>query len=138
MQLAETVTKSSRNGHNIPQVVGDIQDPVMFFEWKAYLQQYFKTLKHITDYHHFYIDAQQPGIATCGENASSESFTFNLLKCKSKTPQRGVLPDKTVIKGIDHARQWYLYEQIRQYYYSDSANHSSKGNRPNRGNQPNC
>ena len=30
-QLAETVTKSSRNGNNIPQVVGDIQDPVMFF-----------------------------------------------------------------------------------------------------------
>jgi hypothetical protein len=60
-------------------------------------QQYFKTLKHITDYHHFYIDAQQPGIATCEENASSESFTLNLLKCKSKTPQRGVLPDKTVM-----------------------------------------
>ena len=64
---------------------------------------------------------QQPRIATCGENAASESFTFNLLKSKSKTPQRGVLPDKTVIKGIDHARQWYLYEQIRQYCYSDSA-----------------
>ena len=57
-------------------------------------------MKHITDYHHFYIDAQQPGIATGGENASSESFTFNLLKCKSKTPQRDVLPDKTVIKGL--------------------------------------
>jgi hypothetical protein len=31
-----------------------------------------------------------------------------------------------------------LYEQIRQYCYSDSANHSEKWNRPNRGNQPNC
>jgi len=88
------------------------------------LQQYFKTLKHITDYHHFYIDAQQPGIATCRENASSESFTLNLLKCKNKTPQRGVHPDTTVIKGIDHARQWYLYAQIKQYCYSDSASHS--------------
>ncbi|CAC5397574.1 unnamed protein product [Mytilus coruscus] len=28
--VAETVTRSSRNGHNIPQVVGNIQDPVMF------------------------------------------------------------------------------------------------------------
>ncbi|CAC5400107.1 unnamed protein product [Mytilus coruscus] len=52
-EVAETVTRSSRNGHNIPQVVGNIQDPVMFYEWKPYLQQYFKTLKHITDYHHF-------------------------------------------------------------------------------------
>lgn len=121
MQLAETVTMSSRNGHNIPQLVGDLRDPVMFFEWKAYLQQYFKTLKHLTDYHHFYIDAKQPGIVTCRESASSESFTFNLLKCKTKTPQRGVLPDITVIKGLDPARQWYLYEQIRQYCYSDTA-----------------
>ena len=78
-------------------------------------------MKHITDYHHFYVDAQQPGIVTCRESTSSESFTFNLLKCKSKTPQRGVPPDKIVIKGLDHARQCYLYEQIRQYCYSDLA-----------------
>ncbi|CAC5415024.1 unnamed protein product [Mytilus coruscus] len=32
-EVAETVTRSSRNGHNIPQVVGNIQDPVMFYEW---------------------------------------------------------------------------------------------------------
>ncbi|CAC5424720.1 unnamed protein product [Mytilus coruscus] len=72
-EVAETVTRSSRNGHNIPQVVGNIQDPVMFYEWKPYLQQYFKTLKHITDYHHFYMDSQHPGVVTCRENASSES-----------------------------------------------------------------
>ncbi|CAG2244928.1 unnamed protein product [Mytilus edulis] len=70
LQVAETVTRSSRNGHNIPQVVGNIQDPVMFYEWTPYLQQYFKTLKHITDYHHFYMDSQHPGLVTCRENAS--------------------------------------------------------------------
>jgi hypothetical protein len=64
------------------------------------LQQYFKTLKHITDYHHFYIDTQQPGIVTCGENASSESFTFNLLKCKVKLHKEVYFKTKLLSKEL--------------------------------------
>ncbi|XP_062605029.1 uncharacterized protein LOC134268076 isoform X2 [Saccostrea cucullata] len=44
-QVAESVRTSSRSGHNIPQVVGDGEDPVLFYEWKNYLQVYFKPLK---------------------------------------------------------------------------------------------
>ncbi|CAC5369395.1 unnamed protein product [Mytilus coruscus] len=88
---------------------------------EPYLQQYFKTLKHITGYHHFYMDSQHPGVVTCRGNASSESYTFNLLKCKTKTPPGGELPQPSNIKGLKPARQWNLYEQIRQHCYSDSA-----------------
>lgn len=98
LQVAETVTRSTSNGHNIPQVAGNIQDPVMFYEWKPYLQKYFQTLKHITDYHHFYMDSQHSGVVTCRENASSKSYTFNLLKCKTKTPPAGELPRPSNIK----------------------------------------
>ncbi|XP_062606259.1 uncharacterized protein LOC134268076 isoform X1 [Saccostrea cucullata] len=120
-QVAESVRTSSRSGHNIPQVVGDGEDPVLFYEWKNYLQVYFKPLKYLTRYHHFFMDSENPGIITCRENASSEPVTFMLLKSKSKVPNPGVLPSPSVIKGLEPARQWYLYDHIREHCYSETA-----------------
>jgi len=68
---------SSRNGHNVPHIVDD-------GKWKSYLQEFFKPLKHITDYmyFHFFIYSKHPGVVKCKESASSDKFTFNLLKPK--------------------------------------------------------
>ena len=54
--VADTVTRSSRSGHNIPQLVADEVKPVKFFHWKPFLERYFKRMKHITKYHHFAVD----------------------------------------------------------------------------------
>ena len=119
------MSNSSRNGHNIPHPVDDSKDPVIFYEWRNYLQQYFKTLKHISDYHHFFVSAEEPGIVKCKESASSDTVTFNLLKSKSKCPKQGVLPTTTEIEGLDPARQWYLYEHIREHCYSETGKEST-------------
>ncbi|XP_033725205.1 uncharacterized protein LOC117315170 [Pecten maximus] len=60
-EVAKTVTHSSRNGHNIPQLVKDEDKPLIFRDWKSYLKQYFKPLKNLTKYHHFLVDATKPG-----------------------------------------------------------------------------
>ncbi|CAC5391317.1 unnamed protein product [Mytilus coruscus] len=50
-----------------------------------------------------------------------QNHTFNLLECKTKTPPEGELLQPSNIKGLEPARQWHLYEQIRQHCYSNSA-----------------
>jgi hypothetical protein len=52
-EVAESVTQSSRNSHNIPQLVDDPVNPVIFYDWKTYLKQFFKHIPHLTTYHHF-------------------------------------------------------------------------------------
>jgi hypothetical protein len=65
IQVAETGRGSSRNGHNVPHIVNDKKDQVIFYEWKSYLIEFFKPLKHTTDYHHFFIDSKHPGVEKC-------------------------------------------------------------------------
>jgi hypothetical protein len=108
LQVAGTVWRSSWNGHYVPHIVNDAKDPVIFYEWKSYLQDFFKPLKHITDYHHFFIDSKHPGVVKCKESVSYEQFTFNLLKLKTRLPQPQTHPNVSIIKGFDPARQWYL------------------------------
>jgi hypothetical protein len=74
---------SSRNGHYVPHIVNEAKDPVIFYEWKSCLQEFFKPLKHITDYHHCYIDSKHPGVVKCKESVSYEQFNFNFLKFKT-------------------------------------------------------
>jgi len=113
--------KYCRNGHYVPHIVNNVKDPVIFYEWKSYLQELFKPLKDITDYHRLFIDSKHPGIAKCKESVSYEQFTFNFLKFKTRLPQPQTHPNVSIIKGFDPAKQWYLYDHIRQRCYSDEA-----------------
>ena len=45
LQVAETVRRSSRNGYNVPHIVNDAEDPVLFYEWKSYFQEFFKAME---------------------------------------------------------------------------------------------
>jgi len=60
--IAQYVTDSSRNNHNIPQLVQDWGCHVKFYDLKTFLKQYFKTLSALTTYHHFRADKESPGI----------------------------------------------------------------------------
>jgi hypothetical protein len=56
-------------------IVNDAKDPVLLYEWKSYLQEFIKPLRHITDCHHFFIDSKHPGVIKCKESVSYEPFT---------------------------------------------------------------
>ena len=51
--------------------------------------------------------------------ASSENVTLNLLRNKQVLPQSNTMPAILLGAGLDTARQWYLYENIREFVYSD-------------------
>ena len=60
-EIATSVTNSSRNHHNVPQLVDDDQKPVKFFDWSSYLKQFFKPIPHLKTYHHFrYVHVHVP------------------------------------------------------------------------------
>jgi hypothetical protein len=117
-QVASTVLNSSRHGHNIPQLIDDPEKPVAYFQWKSFLERYFKPLKQLSKYHHFFASAIEPGVITCKEYVNSEEVKINLLK---QMPPRDLLPDEKKCEGLDAARQWYLFEQIGQFFKSDIA-----------------
>jgi hypothetical protein len=35
-EMADSVTRSSKNGHNIPQLVDDDEKPVVFYDWAPF------------------------------------------------------------------------------------------------------
>ena len=112
---------SSRNGHNIPHVADDENNPVLFCDWKVFLQNYFKPLKQISTYHHFFVCADKLGVVMCRESADSPTLTVNLLKKKSTIPMPGAAPPNLAPVSLTPARQWYLYDQIRQFCYNENA-----------------
>jgi len=61
----------------------------------------------------------EPGIVSCRKSATSEVVKFNLLK-RRPTPADG-LPELVVPHGLDPQRQWYLYENIRQFFKKPEA-----------------
>lgn len=60
--LADSVPKSSRNGHNIPQLVNDLECPVTFYDWSGFLKKFFKPIPHLKSYHEFRMNKENPGI----------------------------------------------------------------------------
>lgn len=121
-EVAETVHHSSRKGHNIPQLVSDPQKPVQFRDWKSYLQDFFKPLKNLRDYHHFRMNAESPGVVECKKLCNSVPVRVNLLKAPTIRPRiDDLLPEEIPTPGLDPRRQWYLYEEIREHCLSSSA-----------------
>ena len=121
-EIAETVCRSSRRGHNIPQLVSDPQKPVKFRDWKSHLQHYFRPMKNIRSYHHFRVDAESPGVVECKELCNSVPVRVNLLKNQNILPSKDdPLPEEIPAPGLEPRRQWYLYEEIREHCQSPTA-----------------
>ena len=69
--IAQSVTESSSNNHNIPQIVQDEGCPVKCYDWKTFLKQFFKPLSSLTTYHLFRADKESPGIVFVKEYCDS-------------------------------------------------------------------
>ncbi|CAG2200673.1 unnamed protein product [Mytilus edulis] len=116
-EIAKSVTDSSRNNHNIAQLVDDEDCPVKFFDWKLYLKQFFKQLPALTTYHHFRMIKESPGVVFVREYCDNDEKQFRLLKNRvviNPLSEPTELPKK---KGLDAMRQWYLYQEIRPLCY---------------------
>ena len=88
---------------------------VNFYQWTTFLQQFFKSIPNILQYHRFFVDAKKPGVVTVRETALSTDSTVNILKVDHQFILDAGMPQLTNIKGLDAQRQWYLFEQIRPF-----------------------
>ena len=75
-EMAESVSQSSRGGHNIPQLVDDQESPVHFYDWSSYLKRFFKPIPQLTSYHHFRYEYTS--------NFHIMSHTKRIFNCKYK------------------------------------------------------
>lgn len=112
-QIAECVHLSSKNRHNIPQLVEDSDKPVIFYDWASFLKPILKPIPHLKQYHHFRMSSDKPGVVAVRQYASDAEQEVNILKCLPANASQ--LPPELKPKGLDPARQWYLYEEISQH-----------------------
>ncbi|KAJ8297646.1 hypothetical protein KUTeg_024177, partial [Tegillarca granosa] len=98
-------------------LVGDAQRPVIFYDWSKYLKEYFKPIPHLKTYHHFRVSRHNPGIVFVKEYANSPEVEINVLRNQNcRFPHLDPeLPAVIPPKGLDPARQWYLYEEVAPY-----------------------
>lgn len=122
-EISRQVELSTATGQNIPQLVRDNRDKIQvkFYQWTAFLGQFFRTIPNISTYHNFRASEGQRGDIELRQYSSSEKTCFNMLKSDADTSKLNTLPELTHIPGLDLVRQWYLYENIRQHCQSTLA-----------------
>ena len=101
--IAQSVTDSSGNCHNIPQLVQDEECPVKLYE-------FIKPISALTTYRHFRADKESPGIVFVTEYCDSMEKEFRLLK--KRVVIDSSMSSKLPRKVLDAMRQWYLYQEI--------------------------
>ena len=114
--------ESSIAGKNLPQFTTDMlgQRHVHWYDWVSYRGKFFRPIPNITSYHHFTMKEGNPGIVTLKKYCDSEEDMFHILKRASSVDTTST-PLEIKPTGLDAARQWYLYEQIRPFVQSNLA-----------------
>ena len=114
-QIAEVVESSTTGGQNKAYIIGDeSMKPFTYYDWADFLSDFFTTIPHITTYYHFRCKSDHPGVVFVREFADSEEKEVSILK-PSVRVDRDALPSQMTPPGLSLDRQWYLYEQIRQF-----------------------
>ena len=85
---------------------------MIFYEWTAYLSKFFKKIPSLLRYHHFRCDSSKPGSIFVRKYSNKEEREIKLMK-PGVTLCVDSIPDITVNEGLDPARQWYLFDEIR-------------------------
>ena len=117
--IERIVKESTRNDQNKAQLVSSETGSaryVTFYLWSSFLSQFFKPIPSITSYHNFRVSVDKPGVVFVKAYSDSEEVSINCLKNSEITSiDCSLLPEALAPKGLDAKRQWYLYEQIRQF-----------------------
>ncbi len=75
-----------------------------------------RTIPNITKYRHFKMKRENPGVVYLKEFNASTEEEFNLFKCGiTSSSLRSRKPSEITPPGLDAKRQWYLFDEIRQF-----------------------
>ncbi|XP_070191657.1 uncharacterized protein [Littorina saxatilis] len=113
--VVESVRRSTRQSHNLPQVCKDPHHPVVFFNWKEYLGKLFRPLLGISKFHHFRTTSAEPGVVYYRDLWDSPELKVNLLKKNVILPGPAEMPEALPTPGMSAEREWYLYQEIRTF-----------------------
>ena len=118
--MCDVVTKSTVTGVNVSQLVGsengDIYVPTL--NWQSLLSELFRPLPGIKKIHHFRFSADQPGVVLYKIYPDDPEQLFDLRSRQAVFD--GTMPDQLPSPGLPLDRQWYLYNQIRQFAAVDA------------------
>ena len=111
--IKATVEKSAKC--NSAQLVAEANGSILVptYNWKDYLAPHFKTIPSIKEYHHFTFSSDHPGTVLLKKQADGESKELRLLKDDWNIHASS--PETIPPKGLSAERQWYLFDQIRQF-----------------------
>ena len=120
-EISAVAERATISGQIIPQLIRDSsgQKLVTFYQWTAYLSQFFHTIPNITSYHNFKVSPD--GAVTVKKYSDSDKITIKFLKPSVPISNLNGLPEETNILGLDLTRQWYLYDNIRMHCKSTLA-----------------
>ncbi|KAH3890269.1 hypothetical protein DPMN_014344 [Dreissena polymorpha] len=79
------------------KLVGDISDPVVFYDWKDYISTLFHPIKNGTEFHQFHVSADHPGVVKCREFSDSPDG----LRKENVNVSCDDLPKEMFAKGLD-------------------------------------
>lgn len=116
--LVEVINSSTNRGFNVCQPYTDHQGrgAIPFRKWSSWLSRVFNNIPGITNYQHFRVDADTPGIITVKQSIDAKEETFCLLKDKSfRFGNEPKHPPSIRPQRLSAERQWYLYEAIRPH-----------------------
>ncbi|KAM9364293.1 uncharacterized protein KZ484_010563 isoform 2-T3 [Pholidichthys leucotaenia] len=115
-ELADVVRLSTVTGVNIPQPTMDRngKNIVKHYNWHQKLTETGRAVPDIKKYHHFRFCHTRPGVVFCKEYSDSDEVPETLLKDIHNLPTPN-LPPVIPPPGLPPARQWYLFEKIRQF-----------------------
>ena len=111
-----TVVNSSADV-NVAQLVGTQagETIVCMYDWTSFFREHFRNVPQLKRFHHFSFSAESPGVVSIKEYSDSASTTFMMLLDKEWQPAVDELPTPITPVGLPLARQFYLYDQIREY-----------------------
>ena len=102
---------------NTAQLVG-LQDGevlVPIYDWATFLGEHFRKVPQLKSYHHFTFHHRTPGLVRLKKFSDSTSTSFQIMTDKFWVPTTAELPPQILPSGLSNERQWYLYNEIREF-----------------------
>lgn len=113
--IAQVVNNSACCNYSQLVVTEDGLTVVPIFDWTSFFAPHMKKIPGIKKLRHFRFPSSEPGVVYTKVNADDEDEKRSKLLKDSWVPDANEYPPRVSPKGLSTERQWYLYDQIREF-----------------------
>ena len=114
--LGQVISLTTSANVNTTQLTGTPDGTVIVptYDWQTFLYEHTKKLVGIKSFHHLRFSSTTKRYVFARLKSDSPEVDFNLLK-DEWTPTATDLPERLTPSGLSPARQWYLFQKIREF-----------------------